>query len=76
MLAACSANSQTFNDKSFSQSVFLVKKSEKDLGNWSGIVSFILLSMKKTVEKGGRVGHAHDVGGHLFVKNSLTLHFP
>ena len=29
---------------------FSHKKCEKHLGNWSGIVSFVLLSMKKTVE--------------------------
>ena len=34
----------------FSRSVFLIKKGGKHLGNWSGIVSFVLLSMKKTVE--------------------------
>ena len=52
-LAACSvpysAASQTFNEKSFSRGVFLVKKSEKYRGNWSRIVSFVSLSMKKTV---------------------------
>ena len=50
-IGSCSlhSTSQTFDKKSFSQSVFLVKKSEKHLGNWSGIVSFVLLSMKKTV---------------------------
>ena len=40
---------QTFNEKSFSRRVFLVK-SEKHLGNWSGIVSCIFLSMKRIVE--------------------------
>ena len=38
-LAACSAASQTFNETSFSRGVFLVKKIEKHLRNWSGIVS-------------------------------------
>ena len=52
-IGTCSlqSTSQTFDKKRFSQSVFLEKKSEKYLGNWSGIVSFVLLSMKKTVGK-------------------------
>ena len=35
----------------FFSKCFSRKKSEKHLGNWSGIVSFVLLSMKKTVGK-------------------------
>ena len=31
--AACSAASQTFNEKSFTQRVFLAKKGEKHFGN-------------------------------------------
>ena len=47
-IGACSAAMQTFNKKSFSRSVLLVKiNSEKHLGSWSGIVSFVSLSMKK-----------------------------
>ena len=38
----------TFNEKSFSRRVLFVKKSEN--GNWSGIVAFVSLLMKKTVE--------------------------
>ncbi|CAH3032231.1 unnamed protein product, partial [Porites lobata] len=34
----------------FFSKCFSHKKCEKHLGNWSGIVSFVLLSMKKTVE--------------------------
>ena len=36
---------ETFFSQSFSRT-----KGEKHLGNWSGIVSFVSLSMKKTVE--------------------------
>ena len=46
-LAACSAASHTFNEKSFSRRVFSLKKWKTF---WSGIVSFVSLSIKKTVE--------------------------
>ena len=36
--------------KVFLEACFSHKKCERHLGNWSGIVSFVLLSMKKTVE--------------------------
>ena len=48
-IAACSAASHTFNEKSFTQRVFLAKKVKTFL-KWSGIVSFVSLSIKKTVE--------------------------
>ena len=49
---ATDAASHTYNEKSFSRGVFLVKKSEKHLGNWSGIISFLSLSIKlKTAGK-------------------------
>ena len=48
-IAACSAASHTFNEKSFTQRVFLAKK-WKTFRKWSGIVSFVSLSIKKTVE--------------------------
>ena len=48
-IAACSAASHTFNEKSFTQRVFLAKK-VKNIRKWSGIVSFVSLSIKKTVE--------------------------
>ena len=46
-LAACSAAFHTFNEKSFSRRVFSLKKWKTF---WSGIVSFVSLSIKKTVE--------------------------
>ena len=42
-IAACSAASHTFNEKSFTQRVFLAKKVE-NIRKWSGIVSFVSLS--------------------------------
>ena len=48
-IAACSAASHTFNEKSFTQRVFLAKK-VKTFRKWSGIVSFVPLSITKTVE--------------------------
>ena len=48
-IAACSAASHTFNEKSFTQRVFLAKK-VKNIWKWSGIVSFVSLSIKKTAE--------------------------
>ena len=48
-IAACSAASHTFNEKSFTQRVFLAKKVKK-IRKWSGIVSFVSLTIKKTVE--------------------------
>ena len=50
LVAACSAASHTFNEKSFTQRVFLTKKVKKLLGNmeWNNFV--ISLSIKKTVE--------------------------
>ena len=49
-LAACSAASHTFNEKSFIQRVFLAKKKRRTFRKWSGIVSFVSMSIKKTVE--------------------------
>ena len=49
LIAACSATSHTFNEKSFTQRVFLAKK-VKNFREWIGIVSFVSLSIKKTVE--------------------------
>ena len=48
-IAACSVASHTFNEKSFTQTVFLAKK-WKTFRKWSGIVLFVSLSIKKTVE--------------------------
>ena len=48
-IAACSAASHTFNEKSFTQRIFLAKKVKK-IRKWSGIVSFVSLTIKKTVE--------------------------
>ena len=48
-IAACSAASHTFNEKSLTQRVFLAKKG-KTFRKWSGIVSFVSLSIKKTVD--------------------------
>ena len=48
-IAASSAASHTFNKKSFTQRVLLAKKVKK-IRKWSGIVSFVSLSIKKTVE--------------------------
>ena len=48
-IAACSAASHIFNEKRFTQRVFLAKK-RKTFRKWSGIVSFVSLSIKKTVE--------------------------
>ena len=48
-IAACSAASHSFNGKNFTQRVFLARK-VKTFRKWSGIVSFVSLSIKKTVE--------------------------
>ena len=48
-ITACSAASHTFNEKTFPQIDFLTKK-WKTFRKWSGIVSFVSLSIKKTVE--------------------------
>ena len=48
-IAAWSAASHTFNEKSFTQRVFLAKK-WKTFRKWSGIVSFVSPSINKTVE--------------------------
>ena len=49
VIAACSAASHTFNEKSFTQEFFSLKK-WKTFRKWSRIVSFVSLSIKKTVE--------------------------
>ena len=49
-LKAGSAASHTFNEKSFTRRVFLAKKKGKTFRKWSGIVSFVSLSIKKTLE--------------------------
>ena len=48
-IVACSAASHTFKEKSFTRRVFLAKK-WKTFRKWSGIVPFVSLSIKKTVE--------------------------
>ena len=48
-IAACSAASHTFNEKSFTQRVFLAKK-VKNISKMEWKVSFVSLSIKKTVE--------------------------
>ena len=48
--AGCSDASHKFNEKKFSRRVFFLSKSEKKIGNWRGIVSFVSLSLKKNVE--------------------------
>ena len=48
-IAACSAASHTFKEKSFTQRVFSLKK-WKTFRKWSGIVSFVSLSINRTVD--------------------------
>ena len=48
-IAACRAASHTFNEKSLLKEFFSLKK-WKTFRKWSGIVSFVSLSIKKTVE--------------------------
>ena len=43
-------NSKNFESLHSTRKVFLVKKVKNRLGNWGGIVSCILLSMRRIVE--------------------------
>ena len=80
-IGACSLQRQCFPDiieKSFSRQLFLVK-SEKHFRHWSGIVSCISLSMKRTVESRlnniGRVKTERDVNKLCFLSDLPCLPF-